>query len=604
MIRKIYASFNRLSIFGKILFAFIAIIVVPAIFSLIISFSITEKLIVSQTYKDALSNSEIVSISISNAINEIKNATLYLSNNETTMDYFTILNKRKEELDGKELVSLLEHLRKLNGICDSISFTRGIDTKFTLLSVSGNIAYTNLNASDDHFKKYLEKYDSHFIRNIDSLFQFIGIEEVKGNKNESNYFLTWVKTVDSKYLPETSGIIIVNLPVDEVIKLMKTESVPSTRVLLDKNMKIIASTEPQWLTKSFKSVFNADIPENGQVTLDYSDKRYLLTNKTIADEEFAVVDIKPLTDISVQFKDVSKNLLLFNFGIITIFILVSVRIARGISIPLKRLSIAMQNTDLRVKGKKADKSTRNEVELLEQNFDKMKQNIQQLLKENLDKEKEKREAELKALYAQISPHFLFNTLNSVRRAVELNKKEKASEIILALINLLKITLKSKNMIPLSLEIENLKNYIKILQMRHGTSFSVEFNIPEILSDYEIPKLLLQPIVENSIIHAFEGLNREGLISINAEMEPDKVIIYIYDNGKGLVTDPLKQDHDDKNIRFSSIGVKNVNQRIKAHYGEEYGIKYESIPGVSTTAIITLPAFMEGESEKYDKDNYS
>ena len=160
------------------------------------------------------------------------------------------------------------------------------------------------------------------------------------------------------------------------------------------------------------------------------------------------------------------------------------------------------------------------------------------------------------------------------------------------------------MIPLSLEIENLKNYIKILQMRHGTSFSVEFNIPEILSDYEIPKLLLQPIVENSIIHAFEGLNREGLISINAEMEPDKVIIYIYDNGKGLVTDPLKQDHDDKNIRFSSIGVKNVNQRIKAHYGEEYGIKYESIPGVSTTAIITLPAFMEGESEKYDKDNYS
>lgn len=68
------------------------------------------------------------------------------------MDYFTILNKRKEELDGKELVSLLEHLRKLNGICDSISFTRGIDTKFTLLSVSGNIAYTNLNASDDHFK--------------------------------------------------------------------------------------------------------------------------------------------------------------------------------------------------------------------------------------------------------------------------------------------------------------------------------------------------------------------------------------------------------------------------------------------------------------------
>lgn len=253
----------------------------------------------------------------------------------------------------------------------------------------------------------------------------------------------------------------------------------------------------------------------------------------------------------------------------------------------------MQNTDLNVKKKSSDKTTKNEVTLLEQNFEMMKSNIQQLMADNVNKEKEKREAELKALYAQINPHFLFNTLNSVRCAVELGKKEKASVIIISLINLLKVTLKGNELVPLSQEIENLNNYIQILQMRHGMSFRSEFNIPEVLCDYKIPKLLLQPIIENSIIHGFEGIEHEGLILVNAEMESDKVVIYIYDNGKGMECDPLSLIDEDKGNKFSSIGIKNVDQRIKAHYGMNYGIRYETILGVSTTAIITLPAF-EGD----------
>ncbi len=226
MNKKAVTYFNKLSVFKQILFSFIIIIVIPAILSLFISFKTTQDLIISQAYKDALSSTDIVSMSMSNVINEIKNATLYLSNNETTMDYFTIMNKNKNELEGNELVSLLDLLRKLEGICDSVFFTRGINADFTLLSASGNIAYSNRDTHEIQFRNYLKKFDSEFIKNIGSSFKYIGLEKAQVTKDgKISYFLTWVKTVDSKYLTATAGIIIVNVPVEEIIKLMKTESV-------------------------------------------------------------------------------------------------------------------------------------------------------------------------------------------------------------------------------------------------------------------------------------------------------------------------------------------------------------------------------------------
>ena len=137
----------------------------------------------------------------------------------------------------------------------------------------------------------------------------------------------------------------------------------------------------------------------------------------------------------------------------------------------------------------------------------MRNNIKMLMQDNMDKERKKRDAELKSLQAQISPHFLFNTLNAVRWAAINNNTKKAADMVFALSNLLRMTVvKGNELITVEEEIENLKNYTAIFQMRHSIEFQLTCDIEEDIKQYKIPKLLLQPLVENAIIHGFEGIS--------------------------------------------------------------------------------------------------
>jgi len=596
MFKEFSLSFRRLSIFKKILFSFIAITIIPSIISLIISVKTTENLIITQTYKDSLSTVDTVSISVSNALSEIFLASLYIVNDDSTTELLTLLNKSNEALDGQSLGLWMELLRKLENINNTVFFTSRVDTYVTLLSNSGKVGYTNYSIEENKVKEYLQKYDSNYIMTLGTTIKFVGIERdtLHQKSGKSPYVVTWVKSVESKKGTGTVGCLVVSVPVDDIAKLMATESVPTKRALLDGNGKVIASTEKDWLMLSFDSIYNEKLMGKGYITTKGGDDvQSILTYEDINKDGWMIVDIKPLSDLSDKLVAVSKRLLLLNLGSILIFLVVAAVIARGITVPLRKLSKTMRKTDLNVNSKFADKMNRDEVYILEHNFDEMRSNIQTLMQDNIEKEKKKREAELKALQSQISPHFLFNTLNSVRCAIETDKKDKASQIIVALIGLLKMTLvKGDSFIPLKQEIENLKNYIKILQMRHGIPFSTYFDIPEIIEDYKVPKLLLQPVVENSIIHGFEGLTHEGLISVTAELTANNVIIYIYDNGKGMDKDMAENPKSGSQFKFSGIGINNVDQRIKAHYGDEYGIKYKSTPDEGTTAEITLPGLDE------------
>ena len=211
MIKKVSRFFQRLSIFNKILISFILVIVIPAVISLIISGRITEGLIVNQAKKDASNNVDIVTISVSNVFNELKNASLYISNNESVMEYLTLLNKDKEQLSGNDMISLMDLLRKVEATCNSVYYTKAIDMDFTLLSTTGNIAYSKYNVSDHSVKDYHQRYSSEYISSIGSTYTSVGIE--KGMKSdklaESPNVLTWLKTIESKQDTNVQGVLIV-----------------------------------------------------------------------------------------------------------------------------------------------------------------------------------------------------------------------------------------------------------------------------------------------------------------------------------------------------------------------------------------------------------
>lgn len=217
----------------------------------------------------------------------------------------------------------------------------------------------------------------------------------------------------------------------------------------------------------------------------------------------------------------------------------------------------------------------------------MADTIERLIHQQKEQEEKKRELELQMLQYQLNPHFLFNTLNSLRFVATMHKDQIVSDGIQALSSLLQNTLTNKNeYITIQEELENLENYFSILRIRYAGSFeySIHTEEDELLSCL-IPKLILQPLAENSVMHGSSDDGSVMEIMITCWEENGNIMIELTDNGKGFeVTPAALAPHKDR----KKIGVSNVNDRIQLNFGREYGLKIESHPGDGTTCTLTLP----------------
>ncbi len=228
-------------------------------------------------------------------------------------------------------------------------------------------------------------------------------------------------------------------------------------------------------------------------------------------------------------------------------------------------------------------------------FNYMLDGLNSYVEQKMKIQKEKRKAEISALQMQINPHFIYNTLSSIKWLVWQENKAKSSEVIDAFISLLRNTISNKNeMITISEEIDNLKNYVLINHVRYGDKINVNFFIMPECDHYIIPKLILQPFIENAFFHAFTDMDY-GSIHVFVNKNDENLICEIIDNGIGMTTDELNQiyngDHK-KNNNFTSIGINNVNDRIKLIYGDSYGINITSQPNKGTIVKLTVPAITE------------
>lgn len=210
-----------------------------------------------------------------------------------------------------------------------------------------------------------------------------------------------------------------------------------------------------------------------------------------------------------------------------------------------------------------------------------------------------KESELDTLRAQITPHFLYNTLNSIKCRAFLDKNELIAKMTEALIDLLELSINNPNeYITLRQELKIVDSYILLQQSRQDGRFTVRYDAPEELLDYLIPKMLLQPIVENSILHGFAEIESAAEIRIAISRDGRDLQIKICDNGIGMSEEQInlilnRQDARQK-MKFSRIGVKNVNERIKLYFGKEYGLEICSETGRGTTVVIRIPCVVDPE----------
>lgn len=278
--------------------------------------------------------------------------------------------------------------------------------------------------------------------------------------------------------------------------------------------------------------------------------------------------------------------------------LLSALISTSISSPLKSLhSVTNKVMTGNIKVEIHDKG-KDEIGFLAANFNQMLQRLRRLIEEVKDEQTKKREAELRMLQAQINPHFLFNTLNSLKWAAVMSQANSVGDGLGALAELLRSTIVHKDeQVNLRDELRNITNYMVIQQVRYGTSLRTEYRISEDLMDAQILKFLLQPIVENAIIHGFEGVEREPRITISAERLDHVLQLTISDNGKGIAPEKLQlmlnSNTNSSKKRLASIGMGNVRERIKLHFGDRYGLDIYSEANCGTDIIITIPYLTAG-----------
>jgi two-component system sensor histidine kinase YesM len=239
-----------------------------------------------------------------------------------------------------------------------------------------------------------------------------------------------------------------------------------------------------------------------------------------------------------------------------------------------------------------------EIRTLGKAFNMMADEIQKLMAENIREQEEKRRNEMKALLSQINPHFLYNTLDSIVWMAEAGKNREVVHMTMALARLLRRSISSdQELFTLRQETDYVKNYLDIQQMRYKDKLDYEMVIDEAILEKTVIRLVLQPLAENAIYHGIKYKGGRGLIRIEAYQEGRDIILKVTDNGKGMTKEQMKSIFQKHKVNYerNGVGVYNVQTRLKLYYGREYGLCYESCPGVGTAAIVRIPD-MEGGGE--------
>ena len=297
-------------------------------------------------------------------------------------------------------------------------------------------------------------------------------------------------------------------------------------------------------------------------------------------------------DKSIAFSEFYQ-LKYYIFGILLIVLCITVVtvyfISRKITKPLIHVVDVMSNlTGQNLDEQQIVVTGGYETRMLATTYNNMIEAMGNHMKNLVREQEERRKAELNALQMQIHPHFLYNTLSSIKYLAKSNQIQQVENTIHSLISILQNTIGTTDeMITIEKEIENLHYYVYINQMRYGERIKVNYHIPEEFLSIYIPKLTIQPFVENAFFHAFTH-TQSGNINIFIRSKDDDLIIEVIDNGTGIQPNKLDNLRTNKKHHVTGIGIHNVDERLKLLYGQDYGINIQSDLGFGTSIAITIP----------------
>lgn len=341
-------------------------------------------------------------------------------------------------------------------------------------------------------------------------------------------------------------------------------------------------------TEKIEQVLNA---KNSSFVTDEGAESKMYTIKESGNTGWKIVGVAYMDELVSNKKEIQEYYYFWSIGFLVITIVLSIIISLKISRPIKILKASMKevekgNFDIKVGVESSD-----EIGELSKAFNIMTTKIKELMQQNVMEQEQKRKSELKALQAQINPHFLYNTLDSIIWMAESRKTEEVVLMTSSLAKLFRLSIsKGEEIVSVFSEIEHIKSYLTIQKMRYRDKLDFNIQVEDSILHCKVLKIVLQPLVENAIYHGIKNKIGIGIIRITAKRVGDKLLLQVIDNGTGMTQSEIDHifEKRDTSIKGNGVGVRNVNSRIKLYFGDEYGLNFMSEPDKGTTVDIWLP----------------
>ncbi|WHY01220.1 sensor histidine kinase [Neobacillus sp. DY30] len=580
----------------KVIFISIICLIIPAVISLSIYNYLTK-----DTLKDqALTNANRELTIANEYVEKLLEDMLYITNFvQLDAEMNTILKEKAQDKAGTntDYEKYMDD-SKINKTIENITLV-GEKSYVTILLKNGK-SYKNYSTydfnpsqlvSEDWFKKLntLQGYESIWIESKPTMFT--------SEKRDNPYQISVARTLRDQN-QGIYGYVIVTIMENKINQIFENMKGHEEMMILNSSNKILSHRDHVKIGEQFK--YSEQLREkNSSNIFEISNKDYLIAEHDISFTGWKLVSLVPYKQAVNQINSIFSKVFTVQIVSFTIFLILMASLLRTITKPLVHLgkiAEAVKRGNLAIRSRLR---SRDEVGRLSESFDLMLDRVNEMIKEITQTQERKRKAELDMLQAQINPHFLFNVLNSIRMKVLVKGDQESANMISSLSKLLRMTIdKNKEIISFREEVQIVLDYINIMNMRQKEQVKVEISVHEEADSLKIPRFILQPIIENSIIH---GLNQSaGTIILRSELRDDQLFIIIEDNGQGMDEAALRQlnrklgqsigmeDNDNRNTKgFSSLGLSNVYERMFITFGGAFRMDIKSLPGEGTKVILTI-----------------
>lgn len=597
--KKIQVPIHNISIRSKLILYFLLVVFVPLAIVMIIMYSKSVQIIADKINYSVQDNLAISEENITSEFNQAFDFSTYIYLND---DFQNILSAQRPV----DITKVQEEMESVNSIINKYYFHSTVAAKFfPKVYMLKSEDYNKFTFSSFVFSSSIIEGESWFRQMPDeSEYTVVGPKKVTDSLGSINTveIARWLYSLKSRQ-PAKSAVLTVDINLEDFLNILEhaKPSLNSILFIYGKDGRLIARTANiAGEQKIDFAKIDEKIAETGTPGGLFKYGGALVGYRVAQSVGWTIVSISPLNEINGELNALQRVMFIVLGVCIVLVVLLSIYLSRNISYPIRKLAKSMAavkdgNLDVKLEYNRNDEFTP-----LISIYNLMIEEIKALIGKVRKIETDKKEAELKALQSQINPHFLYNTLDSVNLLAMKYKVPEISTMVTALSDFFRYSLnKGKSIITLRDEIRQVESYMIIQKIRFSDKIDFKIDVqPDILENITV-KLILQPIVENAIIHGIEKRRGKGMVSIQARSAGGVIEINIVDDGVGADVDELNAILRDRSLTKKSFAIKNVDERIKQIFGEEYGIRFfnndasgAECPG--TRVLITIPAVKNWE----------